>query len=114
MKALSELPAVYLYPKAVDFRKSINGLAMLVQQDTALPLSSGALFVFTNKGRDKIKALYWDTTGFALWYKCLENQTFPWPKHAHTVLTITSEQLTALLSGLSIVRHAPVTVPDLL
>ncbi|MGP9497014.1 IS66 family insertion sequence element accessory protein TnpB, partial [Pseudoalteromonas sp. AOP7-A1-14] len=53
---------------AVDFRKSINGLAALVEAELELPVLSGALFVFCNKGRDKLKLLYWDSTGFALWY----------------------------------------------
>ncbi|MFA0205039.1 IS66 family insertion sequence element accessory protein TnpB, partial [Vibrio breoganii] len=65
-------PEVYLYRESVDFRKSINGLAAIIETDTDLPLGSGALFLFTNKQRDKIKVLYWDETGFALWYKRLE------------------------------------------
>ncbi|NUW66080.1 IS66 family insertion sequence element accessory protein TnpB [Vibrio coralliilyticus] len=44
-----------------------------------MPLGSGALFLFTNKQRDKIKVLYWDKTGFALWYKCLEKAKYKWP-----------------------------------
>jgi transposase len=50
----------------VDFCKSINGLAALVESDTDLPLNTGALFLFTNKQRDKIKILYWDKTGFTI------------------------------------------------
>ena len=50
----------------VDFRKSMNGLAALVEVGLELPVLSGALFVFCNKGRDKIKLLYWDNTSFAM------------------------------------------------
>ncbi|MFZ3428802.1 IS66 family insertion sequence element accessory protein TnpB [Vibrio harveyi] len=50
----------------------MNGLAAIIESDTDLPLGSGALFLFTNKQRDKVKALYWDQTGFAFWYKRLE------------------------------------------
>ncbi|ARC95148.1 transposase (plasmid) [Vibrio coralliilyticus] len=49
MKRMLETPHVYLYRQAVDFRKSINGLAAIVESDTALPLCSGALFLFTNR-----------------------------------------------------------------
>ncbi|HIF9083075.1 TPA: IS66 family insertion sequence element accessory protein TnpB, partial [Photobacterium damselae] len=51
-------PDIYLYKKYVDFRKSINGLAAIIENDTDLPLGTGALFLFTNKQRDKIKILY--------------------------------------------------------
>ena len=61
-------PEIYLYRESVGFRKSINGLAAIIESDTDLPLGSGALFMFTNK----IKVLYWDKIGFALWYKRLE------------------------------------------
>nr|AKN40522.1 Mobile element protein [Enterovibrio norvegicus] len=49
------------------FRKSINGLAAIIESDTDLPLGSGDLFLFTKKQHDKIKVLYWDKTVFALW-----------------------------------------------
>ena len=72
MKGMLSAPDIYLYRESVDFRKSINGLAAIIENDKDLPLGSGALFLFTNKQRDKIKVLYWDKTGFALWYKRLE------------------------------------------
>jgi transposase len=72
MKRMLSVPEIYLYRESVDFRKSINGLAAIVESDTYLLLGSGALFLFTNKQRDKIKVLYWDKAGFALWYKRLK------------------------------------------
>ncbi|WP_138976569.1 IS66 family insertion sequence element accessory protein TnpB, partial [Photobacterium damselae] len=79
MKRMFTAPDIYLYKKCVDFRKSINGLAAIIENDTDLPLGTGALFLFTNKQRDKIKILYWDQTGFALWYKRLEKAKYKWP-----------------------------------
>ncbi len=79
MTLFVEPSQVYLHRDFVDFRKSINGLAAIVETDMALPLMSGALFVFCNKGKDKLKILYWDNTGFALWYKRLEKDKFKWP-----------------------------------
>ncbi|MDE1315775.1 IS66 family insertion sequence element accessory protein TnpB [Vibrio aestuarianus] len=55
MKRMLSAPEIYLYRESVDFRKSINGLAAIIENDTDLPLGSGALFLFTNKQRDKIK-----------------------------------------------------------
>ncbi|WP_156888665.1 IS66 family insertion sequence element accessory protein TnpB [Vibrio litoralis] len=76
MKRMLSAPEIYLYRESVDFRKSINGLAAIIENDTDLPLGSGALFLFTNKQRDKVKVLYWDKTGFALWYKRLEKAKY--------------------------------------
>ncbi len=53
MKRMLSAPEIYLYRESVDFRKSINGLAAMIESDTDLPLGSGALFLFTNKQRDK-------------------------------------------------------------
>ncbi|WP_143699668.1 IS66 family insertion sequence element accessory protein TnpB [Vibrio sp. ES.051] len=73
-EAHAQRPRDLPFRESVDFRKSINGLAAIVENDTDLPLGSGALFLFTNKQRDKIKVLYWDKTGFALRYKRLEKK----------------------------------------
>ncbi|UJF18521.1 IS66 family insertion sequence element accessory protein TnpB [Vibrio sp. SS-MA-C1-2] len=78
MKRMLSAPEIYLYRKSVDFRKSINGLAAIIESDTNLPLLRGALFLFTNKQQDKIKVLYWDETGFALWCKRLEKAKYKW------------------------------------
>ena len=72
MRPLSEFKSVYLHRDVVDFRKSINGLTVIVEKGMALSPFDSALFVFCNKRRDKIKILYWDKTGFCLWYKRLE------------------------------------------
>ncbi|EJK2117034.1 IS66 family insertion sequence element accessory protein TnpB, partial [Vibrio navarrensis] len=102
---------IYLYRESVDFRKSINGLAAIIENDTDLPLGSGALFLFTNKQRDKIKVLYWDKTGFALWYKRLEKAKYKWPsKEKNDVFTLTHFELDRLLSGFTIIGHKPVKI----
>ncbi|MBB5188993.1 transposase [Zhongshania antarctica] len=58
----------------VDMRKSINGLAALVENELALSPMMEVLFVFCNRGRIKIKLLYWERNGFVVWYKRLEKQ----------------------------------------
>ena len=57
---------VYVHREAVDFRKSINGLAALVEQALGLDPFAAALYVFGNRRRDRVKILGWETNGFWL------------------------------------------------
>ena len=67
MRMFVDVSEIHLYRDPVDFWKDINGLVVLVEQQMVLSPFSEALFVFCNKGRDKLKVLYWDQTGFCLW-----------------------------------------------
>ncbi len=111
MRSLTEFKAVYLHRDIVDFRKSINGLSVIVEQAMDLSPFDSALFVFCNKRRDKLKILYWDKTGFCLWYKRLEKDKFNWPrKSSEEVVNITNEQMDWLLRGFDITNlHAHAT-----
>ncbi len=113
-----ELSTVYLHSTPVDFRKSINGLSIIVENDMSLSALSGALFVFCNKKRDKLKLLYWDKTGFALWYKRLEQEKFRWPrKMSEDTIKLDETQLHWLLDGYDITKmqaHTPLTYQTLL
>jgi transposase len=73
---------VYLHRAPVDMRKQRSGLAALVQEVLKEDPFSGALFLFTSKRRDRIKALYWDRNGFVVFYKVIEGkERFSWPRH---------------------------------
>lgn len=80
-------------------RKSIDGLSLLVAEQLDMDPFSKAWFIFCNRGRDKLKILFWDTNGFWLYYRRLEKVTFKWPR-AHqqataslvVIWTITGEQ----------------------
>ncbi|MBK8187773.1 MAG: IS66 family insertion sequence element accessory protein TnpB [Cellvibrio sp.] len=104
-----ESVSVYVHRDPVDFRQSINGLSIRVSEVMALDVFSGALFVFGNRSRNKIKILYWDKTGFALWYKRLEKNKFKWPRKGDAVLSFTDEQFDWLLRGLDIEKLTPHT-----
>ena len=92
MKMFLDVPKVYLHKQPVDFRKSINGLSLLVEQEMQLSPFSGALFVFCNQQRTRLKVLYWDRTGFCLWYKRLEKDKFRWPRQMPGKILSISEQ----------------------
>jgi len=95
------MPSIHLATQPVDMRKSIDGLSALVVDQLAMNPLSGHLFIFYNRGRDKIKSLYWDKNGFCLWYKRLERQRFHIPKNLSSAeLTISNDELAWLLSGL--------------
>lgn len=94
---------VYLACGSTDMRKSIDGLAAIVQQSFTLDPFSSSMFVFCNKNRDKIKILQWEHNGFWLYYKRLEKGKFQWPMDDKScTLTISPRELNWLLDGLSL------------
>lgn len=108
MRLFHDVPAIFLHRDPVDFRKAINGLCVIVESAMAHSPYEPALFLFCNRQRDKMKIVYWDETGFCLWYKRLEQAKFSWPRKSDdAVLSLTEEQLHWLLRGFDITRmHA--------
>tara|TARA_B100000446_G_scaffold137525_1_gene129910 strand:- start:9755 stop:10111 length:357 start_codon:yes stop_codon:yes gene_type:complete len=104
----SDNVTVYLHRKPVDFRKAINGLSVIVQDEMGLSPFDPSIFVFCNKRRSQLKVLYWDSTGFALWQKRLEQEKFKWPsKQLADTLEIDNEQWRWLLRGFDIGKIKP-------
>ena len=91
---------VYLACGHTDMRKSINGLSMIVESSFKLDPFDGALFVFCNRNRDRVKILEWDGDGFWLHFKRLEKGHFKWPAPGDdTTMALTGEELSYLLGG---------------
>lgn len=108
MKMFTDNSKIYLHKAPVDFRKGINGLSILVEQQMQLNPFSQALFVFCNRTRDKVKVLYWQRNGFCLWQKRLEEDKFAWPrKMVGQTLALSEEQWHWLLDGLDIEKMKP-------
>lgn len=100
--------AVYLHIEPIDFRLAINGLSLRVEQQFSLDPFSGALFVFCNRQRNRIKILYWERNGFCLWQKRLEQDKFRWPKHlSEETVSLSAQQLCWLLEGFDLWRNPP-------
>lgn len=94
---------IYLALEPVDMRKQFNGLWALAQEKLREDPFSGALFVFTNKDRDRLKILFWDGSGVWVLAKRLEKGRFSWPLgHSATKITLEPAALTMLLSGIDL------------
>jgi len=70
---------VFLCTQPADMRRSFDGLAQMVREFLSADPLSGHLFVFRSKRSDRVKLLYWESGGFAIWYKRLEQGTFRFP-----------------------------------
>lgn len=92
---------VFVRPGPTDLRKQVNGLAVMVEQQMEKSPFTEAVFLFCNRERRILKALWWDKNGFCLWYKRLEKHRFPWPQtDEEAVREIDAERLAMLLSGI--------------
>ena len=101
---------IFLCTEHADMRKSFDGLAQMVREFLGADPLSGHLFVFRSKRGDRLKLLYWDTDGLAIWYKRLEKGTFRFPAAtADGGVEIRAADLTMLLDGvdLSSVKRQP-------
>jgi transposase len=91
---------VYLACGRTDMRKQINGLASIVESNFHLDPFDGALFVFCNRKRDRVKILEWDGDGFWLYFKRLEKGHIRWPAPGNeATMALTGEELSYLLGG---------------
>jgi transposase len=96
---------IWLYPTAVDFRKGIDGLSMLISDELKLNPTLGQLFLFRDRGAKKIKALFFDRNGFWLLYKRLEKGRLKFPSDLSMAIELTKDQLNWLLSGLDCLKQ---------
>ena len=83
-------------------RKGFNGLSGLVREHISHGLTSGDVFIFLNKRRDRIKLLVWDRNGFVVWYKVLEQGTFELPAAENATLEMSWTDIQLLLEGIEI------------
>jgi transposase len=103
MLTLANIDHVYLACGSTDLRKSIDGLAALVQAGFELDPFSSSLFVLCKHQREKLKMLFWEHNGFWLFYRRLERGTFQWPaEQKASPMAITPRELRWLLDGLSL------------
>ena len=100
---------IYFYRKPIDFRCGIDGLCLLISNKLKNNPCSGNIFIFRNKGNDRLKILYYENSGFWLLYRRLEQGKLKYPEIQDITMNITAQQLQWLLSGLEILDHKTVS-----
>ena len=96
---------VFLYCPAADLRRGFDGLAAIVHEAMGEDPLSGSLYIFLNRRRNRIKLLYWDVDGYAIWMKRLERGSFELPRSADSDsvgVKITASQLSLILEGIEL------------
>lgn len=103
MRAIEAESEVYLWRGNVDMRAGFDRLAQLVQTEQARSVMTGGLYVFISRCRKRVKILYWDNDGYALWYKRLEAGALKVSKQAG-VEQLSGIDLKQLLMGVDLSR----------
>jgi len=91
---------IFLRPGITDMRKAVNGLSAIVQENMKKDPFSGSVYLFCNRERKLLKAVYWDKTGFWLSQKRLEKDKYPWPNDETEARELSADELQMLLSGI--------------
>lgn len=101
MLSISGNSRIFVCRNPTDMRRSFNGLSSMVEKVLHENIfEQGAYFIFINRRRDRLKALYWDGDGLALWYKRLEKGTFPQLSGEGVKAEIKASELSMILQGL--------------
>jgi transposase len=101
--SLPDSVRIYLAAEPADLRKSFDGLAALVRDFLGVDPLSGHLFVFRNKAGDRLKLLYWEAGGYAIWYKRLEAGVFQFPRAGTAArIEIRAADFAMLLDGVDL------------
>ena len=93
---------IFVAVEPCDMRKSFEGLTALVTTVLDQDVRGGALFVFSNRPRNRLKILYWDTTGLWVMAKRLERGTFSWPQCDEKAVQLRPEALAMLTDGIDL------------
>jgi len=93
---------VYLCTVPCDMRRSFDGLSLMAEHVIGCNPFSGHLLVFCNRRSDRVKILYWDRDGWAIWYKRLETGTFQFPFATTGRKELAAWELAVLLEGIDL------------
>lgn len=93
---------VYIACGFTDMRKGVDGLISIIQNEFELDPFNSTLFLFCGRRKDRMKGIFWDSNGFVLVYKRLEEGLFQWPRTPNEARLITPQQFRWLMEGLQI------------
>ena len=108
MLSLGTSVRIFVCTQPADMRRSFDGLSGMAQDIVKQDPLSGALFLFRNRNRDRLKIMYWDKDGLAIWYKRLEKGSFQLPtdlvdqEERPKSAEISTEELSMLLGGIDL------------
>ena len=103
MLSIPPTVSIFLHTAPTDMRKGADGLSGIVRGEFAADPLDGSLYLFLNRRRDRLKMLFWDGTGFWVYYKVLESGTFEALISDDKCVKIDATQLAMLLGGVSLV-----------
>jgi transposase len=103
MRAIESRAEIYLWQGVVDMRMGYYRLSQIVLENLGVQITAGGYFVFLSRSRNKVKILYWDRDGYAIWQKGLEVGSFKVGKE-ESVEIITQIDLEEILSGIEFSR----------
>lgn len=93
---------IFVSAEPCDMRRSFDRLASMVQEILHQSPFSGHLFVFRGRRNDRVKILYWERGGFAIWYRRLEEGTFRFPEKGQATFEMEPAELALLLEGIDL------------
>lgn len=102
MLSLPSSTRVVAAVEPVDMRKSFNGLYAVAAEQLKESPTSGTLFLFSNRRRDRLKILYWDGTGLWVLAKRLERGRFSWPSGGSAKIVLRAEAFAQLIGGVQL------------
>ncbi|MBR0391416.1 MAG: IS66 family insertion sequence element accessory protein TnpB [Oscillospiraceae bacterium] len=100
----SRVQNYYIACGYTDMRRQIDGLVALVELQYKQKVNETSLYLFCGNKSDRIKALYWDGTGYVLLYKRLAEKRFQWPRNKEELKLLTAQEFRWLMEGLSIIQ----------
>lgn len=100
MLSLSSSSRIFVCLRPADMRRSFDGLARMAAEFIGRDPGSGHWFVFRNRRGDRVKILYWDRDGFALWHKRLEAGVFRFPVGEGDAAELSPAELAMVLEGI--------------